>query len=56
MSLSIFIFIFIEQKKYIIIIIFFYATTVNVLMGFMPLAYSHGAYCFQHFFRQNEHD
>ena len=38
-----YIFIFIEQKKYLF---YFYATTVNVLMGFMPLVYSHGAYCF----------
>jgi len=25
---------------------YFYATTMNVLMGFMPRAYSHGAYLF----------
>jgi len=28
---------------YLLYIYIFYATTVNVLMGFMPLAYSHGA-------------
>ena len=29
-----------------IYLFYFYATTVNVLMGFMPRAYSHGAYYF----------
>jgi len=29
-----------------IYLFYFYATTVNVLMGFMPRAYSHGAYNF----------
>jgi len=44
MLLSTFIFSFYKaEKKYLF---YFYATTVNVLMGFMPLVYSHGAYCF----------
>jgi len=34
---------FIEQKNYLF---YFYATTVNVLMGFIPIVYSHGAYYF----------
>jgi len=38
---------FIEQNKYLF---YFYATTVNVLMEFMPLVYSHGAYCFFNIF------
>jgi len=44
MLLSIFIFLFYKaEKKYLF---YFYATTANVLIGFMPLVYSHGAYYF----------